>query len=102
MVRQALFKTLKKFKIKGNHLSRVTGITEAQLSRFRNGGELSLMNFEKIVAALPPEAYQYFWSQLAIDGMDTVQIGQILTAIGDKLKQNNLSLDQSQALVETR
>lgn len=90
-LREALLQTFDKYKITGKQLSEISGITEAQISRFRNGAELSLVNFEKIVNSLPESAYHYFWCQLAMDKMNDEQLYQMIMMAASQLKEKQPS-----------
>ena len=90
-LREALIQTFDKYKITGKQLSEASGITEAQISRFKNGGELSLVNFEKVVTSLPGSAYHYFWCQLAVNRMDDEQLYQTIMMAATQLKEKQPS-----------
>lgn len=67
-LKEALLKTLDKYKINGKKLSEASGIPESQISYFRSGKRsVELKSFQKIVDALPPDAYDYFLRQLALE-----------------------------------
>lgn len=91
-IREALFKTLDTFKITGKQLSANSGVTESQISSFRRGNrELELKNFEKLVEALPPDAYNYFWSQLALGRMSEDHLYELIMMATSQLKEKQLS-----------
>ena len=49
------------FHITGAQLSRATGISEKQISKFRSGkSEVNASNLQKIVMALPPKAMRFY------------------------------------------
>jgi transcriptional regulator with XRE-family HTH domain len=91
-IREALFKTLDTFKITGKQLSAVSGVTESQISSFRRGNrELELKNFEKLVEALPPDAYHYFWSQLVLNQMSDDNLCELIMTAASQLKDKQPS-----------
>jgi transcriptional regulator with XRE-family HTH domain len=58
--------TLEKFDIKARELSMRSGVTDATISTFRRGNrELKLESIEKILGALPDDAYYYLMTQWA-------------------------------------
>jgi transcriptional regulator with XRE-family HTH domain len=48
-----------RFSLKGNELAKRSGLTETQISDFRNGKNLRMDSVEKILKALSPEAREY-------------------------------------------
>lgn len=94
-LRSSLLTTIDKFKITGKELSQASGLTEAQISGFRNGKrEIELKNFEKLVSSLPPDAYHHFWCQLAQDAPGSEQCFSSQIA-GSSLKSDWRSLIMS-------
>lgn len=91
-IREALFKTLDTFKITGKQLSADSGVSESQISSFRRGNrELELKNFEKLVEALPPNAYRHFWSQLVLDRMSDEHLYELIMMATSQLKEKQAS-----------
>lgn len=91
-IREALFKTLDTFKITGKKLSAASGVTESQISSFRRGNrELELKNFEKLVEALPPDAYHYFWSQVLLNRMSDDHLCELIMTAASQLKDKQPS-----------
>lgn len=91
-IREALFKTLDTFKISGKQLSADSGVSESQISSFRRGNrELELKNFEKLLEALPPNAYHHFWAQLALDGMSDDRLYDLIMMAASQLKEKQPS-----------
>jgi transcriptional regulator with XRE-family HTH domain len=86
-IREALFQTLDTFKISGKQLSADSGVTESQISSFRRGNrELDLKNFEKLVEALPPNAYHHFWTQLALKQLSDDHLCELIMMAATHLK----------------
>lgn len=87
-LREALFATINHFKLTGKKLSQTTGLTETQISEFRGGKrDMELKNFEKLVAALPPDAYHHFWCRLALDQMDSDQLYDLIMMAVAQMKE---------------
>lgn len=94
-LREALFATINQFKLTGRKLSQTTGLTETQISEFRGGKrDCELKNFEKLVEALPPEAYHHFWCQLAVDRMDNEQLYELIMIAVTRMKDKPPSQSQ--------
>ena len=56
-----------RFDLKGNELAKKSGVTEKQISRFRNGENLRIDSVEKLMDAMPPEAKEYMLILVASD-----------------------------------
>lgn len=56
---EAFREVMFRYDLKGNELAKKSGLTEKQISRFRNGENLRIDSVEKILEALPPEAREY-------------------------------------------
>ncbi|WP_190554277.1 helix-turn-helix transcriptional regulator [Trichocoleus sp. FACHB-591] len=93
---QALDRTLEEFGISAKWLAERAGVSQQMISQFRNGQQRVYNDsLEKMLAHLPSEAKQYFFSQLgasssgleaAIEEMDNDQLSHLLLAIAGKLK----------------
>lgn len=53
-----------RYKLSGAELAHISGLSTAQISRFRNGENLRIDSLEKLLWALPAEAYNYFFKLL--------------------------------------
>lgn len=58
----ALRLIMSEFHVSGAELSRKSGVSYQQISKFRGGNEISRANFVKIVNALPEQARRYYLS----------------------------------------
>ena len=88
-LRNALLATIDSFKITGKELSKMSGLTEAQISGFRTGKrEIDLKNFEKLVNSLPPDEYHHFWCQLAMDQMSKDHLYKLIMMAAAQLKSD--------------
>lgn len=56
---EAFRETIFRFDLKGAELAKQSGLTPAQVSEFRNGGNLRIDSVERLINALPPEAQEY-------------------------------------------
>lgn len=95
-LREALISTINKFKISGRSLAQATGMTEPQISVFRTGNRdnIELKNFEKLVEALPPEAYHHFWCQIALDKMDSDQLYELIMMAVTQMKEKKQQTEE--------
>ncbi len=91
--------TLKRFGISAAWLSRESGVNAQMISRFRNGKEVQTDTLEKLLAVLPFEMQQYFFSLLlgqspkieiseVILQMDQEQLSEALLAISESLRRS--------------
>jgi len=88
-LREAFFSAVKESKLTGKELARLSGLSESQISEFRNGKrEITLENFEQAVNALPPDAFHRFWCQLAVSQMNQDQLCELITMAASQLKSN--------------
>jgi len=56
---EAFKETLFRFDLKGKELATKSGLTETQVSDFRNGKNLRSDSLDKLIGALPREAREY-------------------------------------------
>jgi transcriptional regulator with XRE-family HTH domain len=61
----AFRETVHRFNLKGSDLAQGSGLTNAQVSNFRNGQNLRIDTVEKLLAAMPQEAREYMLSLVA-------------------------------------
>lgn len=86
----AFDQTLTHFSIKGKDIAAESGLTEAAVSRFRNGEQdIKASSLEKLLAALPAEAKQYLFFKLLVGEMDQTGIATLLNAIAHHLREDN-------------
>jgi transcriptional regulator with XRE-family HTH domain len=86
----AFDQTLTHFSIKGKDIAAESGLTEAAVSRFRNGDQdIKASSLEKLLAALPVEAKQYLFFKLLVGEMDQGGIATLLSAIAHHLREDN-------------
>lgn len=64
---EAFNEAINRFGLKGSEIAKNTGLTNAQISNFRNGQNLRIDSVEKILAALPREARAYMLELVALD-----------------------------------
>lgn len=107
--RAAFNKTLCKFGITAKSLSVQASVQERQVSLFRNGKDLMANTFFDLVSAMPPEAQRHFFELLlgeslkaqtpdleqVVEEATSVQIGQLLKAIGSKMSSSGSDKTQS-------
>lgn len=63
-ITESFDKTLNRFGITASWLSKESGINQQQISRFRHGKEIQTDTLEKLLANLPIEAKEYFFTLL--------------------------------------
>lgn len=63
----ALDETMKAFKITAVEISRLSGVGENHISRFRHGQNVTIETMEKVICSLPPAARSYFYGLLLVD-----------------------------------
>jgi transcriptional regulator with XRE-family HTH domain len=89
----ALHMTMQQFNIKGNALAVTSGVTESAISKFRHGDkDLQASTVERLLAALPDDAYHFFLAQLAIERQTPQQMGHLLSVIASKIEKGEVPL----------
>ena len=59
---QAFDKTLRDLGIRAAHVASTSGVSDADISRFRNGDQdIRTSKMARLIAALPSHAQDYFW-----------------------------------------
>jgi hypothetical protein len=111
--------TLKKFGIKGIHISKDAEVSSGLVSHFRNDTHpITTDNLEKLVAALPDEAFTYWISQVAhrrnldkfvqtpvdvtafVQDLDNDAAADLLSALAAKLRSPNHNKSVVKALAK--
>jgi len=85
-----LRKIMSEFHISGAELSRQSGVSYQQISKFRGGNEISRANFVKIVKALPERARCWYLS-LVFDVTFNSESSFQLNALKLKLKMQQVA-----------
>jgi transcriptional regulator with XRE-family HTH domain len=79
--------TLEKFDITARELSTRSGVTDATISKFRRGNrELKLESIEKILTALPDDAYYYLMTQWANERITPKHLIKLLGVIAQTIE----------------
>jgi len=89
---EALDRTIEHFGIKAKDLAAAAGMDGAVLSRFRNGRDMNISGFEKLLDALNDEEYQYLLSQLVLERKTQEDVSQLLLIIADKIERGEIRL----------
>lgn len=101
--------TLKKFDIKGLHLAEEADVSTGMISNFRNDtNAITTDSLEKLLAALPDEAFAFWLSQVAhnrsleefvespialrsfVHKLDNYAAAELLSALATKLRESTL------------
>jgi transcriptional regulator with XRE-family HTH domain len=91
-LREAFFLAVKESKLSGKKLAELSGLSESQLSEFRNGKrEITLGNFEQVVNSLPSDVYHRFCWQLTVTQMDQEQLCELIAMAASQLKSKQTS-----------
>ena len=59
--REAMFR----YELRGSELSKRSGVSNAQISKFRSGQNITIATLEKLLAAMPQEAREYMLTLVA-------------------------------------
>lgn len=98
----ALNSTIEEFNIKNRELSRLSGVDESSISRYRNGTrDLQAETLQKIISALPKQAREYFYFRCLLSDIDEDGVATLLIALGQRIKRSNtqqVDLEQAFAL----
>ena len=95
-LRQALFKAIARAEVSAKELSERAQVTPTQISRFRNGKEISSSTLQRLIDALPTDAYDYFHSMLAQSPKNDDEITERLFELVSQLRKNRHSRNSSQ------
>lgn len=87
-LRDALFKAVDRAELTGKQLSEKSGVSEAQISRFRKGGDISFKNFQKLIDGLTRQAYHQFVCQLLIEQMNNQELADLIMVAVSQLSQS--------------
>ena len=83
--------TLEKFDITARELAIRSGVTDAAISKFRRGNrELKLESIEKILGALPDDAYYFLMTQWADERITPKHFIKLLSFIAQSLEAEEL------------
>lgn len=107
-----LRRLMSEFHLSGAELSRQSGVSYQQISKFRGGNEISRANFVKIIKALPEKARRWYLSlvfdvtldsepNLQLEALKlTLQLHQLAEQLGVELSEPAFksSVDQIAAL----
>ncbi|MES1026666.1 helix-turn-helix transcriptional regulator [Gloeocapsa sp. BRSZ] len=111
LIHEAFDKTLRKYSISAKALSQLAKISEAHISRFRNGkgGAMAHNTLEDILSAmeqLEPGSKSYFYLLLAgkdsvpsdidllVELMDDIELSNLLSAIARRVSPKSSSLTE--------
>lgn len=94
-ISDALFEALAVEDMTAKQLSQLSGCTEAQLSRFRNGGGIHTTVFQRIIDSLPNRVYSQF--VLLLSGQEAEKVYRSDSQIADQILDLALQLKRSRA-----
>ncbi|PPS41936.1 helix-turn-helix transcriptional regulator [Chroococcidiopsis sp. TS-821] len=111
LIHEAFDKTLRKYTISAKALSQLAGVSEAHISRFRNGKGVAMAHntLEEILSAmeqLEPGSKSFFYLLLAgkesvqsdidlfVQSMDDAQLSSLLAAIARRVSPKTNSLNE--------
>ena len=92
-ISDALFEALAVEDMTAKQLSQLAGCTEAQLSRFRNGGDIYSSVTQRLIDALPDRVYNQFI--LLLSGQEPVKTNKSDAQIADQILDLALQLKKS-------
>jgi len=99
LLKDALFKAMDKCGLTAKELSERSGVTQAQISRFRKGEDLAFLTFQRLVAGLPREAYHQFTTTLVVEQMDSQELGNLIMSAVTQLQQKPV---ESKSVIESK
>jgi transcriptional regulator with XRE-family HTH domain len=84
--------TLDRFNLKAKDIAAESGATENTLSRWRNGDkEIRDNTLEKLLEALPDDAYAFFCAQMFLQRDSPQLVVQLLNALATKVEAGEVS-----------
>lgn len=94
-VANCYFKILKSSRITAKEISQKSGITEANISKFRKGGDILLSSYQKLIDALPAELRKQYYL-LILQGETPEKSDKLLgLEIADRLESSAYQLRQN-------
>ena len=91
-LRNALFIAIDRCGLTAKELSEQSGVSQAQISRFRKGEDLTFSTYEKLIKGLPREAYHQFCALLMVEQMNNQELGDLIMTAVTQLQKKSVEL----------
>lgn len=91
-LRNALFTAIDRYGLTAKELSEKSGVSQAQISRFRKGEDLTFSTYERLVKGLPREAYHQFCALLMVEQMNNQELGDLIMTAVTQLQKKSVEL----------
>ena len=89
------FETLKRGKLTAKDISKRSGVTEANISKFRKGGDVYTSTYEKLIDALPKELKKQYYLLLLEDKPPIVSEYEMKSKVADTIENTAYQLRQN-------
>lgn len=96
-IADCFFEILKRGKLTAKDISKRSGVTEANISKFRKGGDVYTSTYEKLINALPKELKKQYYLLLSeekqpiISENDLIEAADIIESTAYQLRQSRVS-----------
>jgi predicted transcriptional regulator len=77
------------FNLSAKEIAARSGLTESQLSRFRNGRDIRSDNLERLIEALPEQAKEFLFFKCFVNQMSDRAIGTLLYTISLRMRDES-------------
>lgn len=89
------FEILKRGKITAKEISKRSGVTEANISKFRKGGDIYSSSYERLVEALPKELKKQYYLLLSEDKSPIISEYELKLQVADTIENTAYQLRQN-------
>jgi predicted transcriptional regulator len=86
-LRDALFTAIDKSGLTGKELSERANVSQAQISRFRKGEDLSYSTIQRLINGLPRETHHQFCTLLMVGEMTSQELADLIMVAVTQLQQ---------------
>ena len=94
-IASCFFEILKRGKMTAKEISKRSGVTEANISKFRKGGDIYSSTYERLVEALPKELKRQYYLLLSEDKSPIISEYELKLKAADDIEQTAYQLRQS-------
>lgn len=94
-IASCFFEVLKRGKLTAKEISKRSGITEANISKFKKGGDIYSSSYERLVKALPEELRKQYYYLLLEDKSPKKGDNQLKLEVADLIESSAYQLRQN-------
>ena len=94
-ITSCFFEILKRGKITAKEISKRSGVTEANISKFRKGGDIYSSSYERLVEALPKELKRQYYLLLSEEESPIISEYKLKSEVADIIESTAYQLRQN-------